>query len=613
MRVHPVVASVVGGITDERWGQVLQTPHAYGVVEVFSYAGIARQRGIHTLTQLTRIFDMPPVSLAELEKVAETVAKDADIVSLILLVPVGKTLYIVSRGRGRVYLKRDNQFALLVNGTRSLSGDAQNGDVVIAASDGFARALTSEEITGVFDHLAPVEVAEKLTMRLHEKDGGEGGAALIFHITIEDDAESDGEEAAEPVPAKIPPAVRFRRVRAAGRRLTFSRQRTVVHTALSRMRGNPAFTPKRLVMYVLLFLFTVSVVFGIMHGQTTAVRGELTETISQAKHSYDEGLALLELNSVKGRQRLTTARDLLEPVVSRNLDTAEGREASRLYADVTESLIRAMRAYEVVPELYFDVSLLKDGAAATDISLFEHTIGILDANGRTVFTLGAQAKSGKIVGGGAALTGAAHAALYADKMYVWTPDGVHLVRLSDNQTILRVIPKSPEWGKIADITVFGGNVYLLDIEKHRIWKYVATEDGLPAGRQGFSDLFDYLNPDFFPDLSHARNLVIDGSVWLGTDNGSVVRFTSGQLNTFVTQGEDRPPGSSVRVYTSDSAQFVYVLDKDASRVVVYDKEGFYIAQYAWQDGTPATDLVVSEELGRLFLLAGGKLYTITLQ
>src|SRR3990167_9380116 len=103
-------------------------------------------------------------------------------------------------------------------------------------------------------------------------------------------------------------------------------------------------------------------------------------------------MALLDLNPVKGRERLTTARDLLAPVISKKLRNEEARKAQGLYDEVTENLTRAMRVTRVTPELYFDMSLLKNGAAATDISLFENTIGVVDAPGKTVYTVGVPSK-----------------------------------------------------------------------------------------------------------------------------------------------------------------------------------------------------------------------------
>jgi len=610
MIMRSMVASVVGQVSDTRWGQVLQTPHAYGVVEIYSMAGIARQRGIHTLSELTKEFDIPPVSLAQLQKIAENAVQHKDIISLILLVPVGTTLFIVSRGAGRVYLKRGNKLALLADGSQSLSGDIQHGDAIIAATEGFVSTLSSQEIIRVFDHASASEVAEKLTIRLHEKDViREGGAALIYHISNESTKDSEHAQIQSEetnIPQPIAPSGFFR-MKVLGRRLIPAKWRASLRYLMWRAYRYKKHLSKRFVVVI-----TVLILCGIGTGvwwqytRRVHMQSDLTETLIQARRVFDEGLALFELNPVKGRERLIQARDILKPIASRNFQTKEGREAVVLYEEISQGLIRAMRIYDVSPELFFDVSLLKSGASVSDISLFEDTIALLDGSSHTIFTLGVKTKSGTIVGGGPAFAGATQITAYGEYIYVYAPSGVHAVRLSDTKALPGIIPKATEWGNIVDLTAYGGNMYLLDIEKHRIWKYISSE-------KGFDGLFEYLNPDFFPDLSHAMNMSIDGSVWLGSRNGTVTRFTSGALNTYALQGEDMPPGDAVHLYVSDSTRYVYVLDMQQYRVIVYDKDGLYIAQYRWENGLPATQLVVSENTGKIFLLAQGKLYTITLQ
>ncbi len=606
--IRPITASVVGLATDIKWGQVLQTPHAYGVVEIHAPDGVARVRGVQLLTKLTNAFDTPPVSLSALSGVADAMMSD-DVVSLVLLVPVGTTLYLVSRGVGRVYLKRENRLAKLLEGEQALSGDARYNDTVIAATSGFIRALTQEQIIGVFDHLTPSEVAEKLTIALHEHPGGEGGAALIFQVNVseQETREEVATETIETMPTvSVRRAIVLSRAKAIGRRVMTINQRAGLRRLVTRMRASRMFTPRRMLTYAVLALFLLSVVLGIRRQMSASAQSKYTEVFIAAQHSFDEGMALLDLNPVKGRERLRTARDLLTPVISKKLRNEEARKAQGLYDEVTENLTRAMRVTRVTPELYFDMSLLKNGAAATDISLFENTISVVDAPGKTVYTVGVPSKNGSIVGGGEPFAGGLHIAAYGDKLYVWTPQGVHQIRLSDQKTVPAIIPVSPEWGTITDMAAFGGNLYLLDTAKSRIWKYVAAE-------KGFSTLFEYLNPDTLPDLSHTTNLAIDGSVWLGTNTGKILRFTSGKENSYSLQGADTPTGNHLKVYTNGEVKMVYVLDSENKRVVVYDKDGLYISQYIWDKTFVVTGLVVSESLGKLLLLADGKIYSIDLK
>jgi hypothetical protein len=146
----------------------------------------------------------------------------------------------------------------------------------------------------------------------------------------------------------------------------------------------------------------------------------------------------------------------------------------------------------------------------------------------------------------------------------------------------------------------------LDTQKSRIWKYVAID-------KGFSEIFEYLNPDTLPDLSNATNIAIDGSVWLGATNGQIARFTSGKENVYVPQGVDVPLGKRLSVYTHDETKMVYLMDHDNQRIVVFDKEGLYAAQYIWDVEFHPTSFVVSETSDKLFLLAEGKIYSADLQ
>ena len=603
--MRPDIASVVGMATELKWGQVLITPHAYGVVEMHSPDGMARTRGVEVLTKLTGIFDTQPNSLHVLSEAADSVM-GPDIVSLTILVPVGSTLYLVSRGKGSVFLKRDNKLARLLVDAQSLSGSIRPGDTIIAASAGFISVVGPQQIMGAFDHLSPREVAEKLTIYLHEKDGGSGGAALIFRVDEPEPVENADVmpiEASKPAP--VGRTIFLTRAKTIGKSLTTESQRVALRRLIARLRAKHI-EPGKVIPYIVIIFFITSIFLGLRRNFIHNVPTNITETITSAQHSYDEGMALLDLNPVKGRERLTVARDLLAPIIAKKLRTQEGITAGDLYKEVQDSLTRSMRINQVKPELYFDMSLLKKDGSATDMSLFESTIGILDARAKTVFTLGTVIKNGTIVGGGESLGEALHLSAYGDKLYILARSGIHELRLSDQKTRSNIIPAAPEWGTIADIHVFGGNIYLLDTQKSRIWKYVATD-------KGFSSLFEYLNPDTLPDLSRATNLAIDGSVWVGTATGKILRFTGGKENTFVPQGTDTPLGSLLRVYTDDDVKMAYILDTEKHRVVVFDKEGMYMSQYVWAEDFVPTGFAVSESSGKLFLLRDGKLYVVPLQ
>jgi len=604
--MKPAVSSVVGMTSPTHWGQVLQLPAAYGVVEVEVADAIARQRGIDVLMQLTRYLTDPPTSLQGLEDIADDVM-DGDIKTLLMLVPVGDVVYLVLRGEGAVYIKRENQLAKLMDAPGAISGKVQKGDTILLSSYGFVRAISGDELAQTFDHLSAPEVAEKLTICLHEKDGQEGGAALIFQVVdyVSDGGESIGRESEVVQSIAQKTFWHNKSFRTAmSNVLPLS-----VRNKLRLLRHVRLNTATIIALFVICF-FLLSVGLGIRRKIGRTKNQAITSAVTQAQHAFDEGMALLDLNPVKGRERLKQAKDVLDPIVGSIVPrSAEGRQVAVIYRQITDALTQAMHVTQQEPQLYFDVSLLKKGAQASALSISGDKIGILDSSGQAVYSVDFSSKKGQVAGGDAGFGVASAVAAYGDKIYTLTDSGIHETRTSDNKTTQSVIPKDSQWGSITGMVAYGGNLYLLDTQKGRIWKYVSA-DKTP---HGFSELREYLNPDTLPDFSQATGMAIDGTVWVGTRLGKLLRFIQGKESTFAPEGVEPALGTNLFVYTSDDVKNLYVLDSQNKRVVVLDKDGNYLAQYVWESNMNPDQIVVSEAKKLILLLAEGKIYSIDLQ
>ena len=214
-------------------------------------------------------------------------------------------------------------------------------------------------------------------------------------------------------------------------------------------------------------------------------------------------------------------------------------------------------------------------------------------------------KKAEVVVGGAQLSGISSVAMHGDVVYGLTPGGIIATRLSDKKSE-RVVPKSDTWGRVSSLVSFGGNLYLLDTGTSRIWKYTAIEDG-------FSDIREYLNPDTLPDLSTAANMTIDGTVWVSSKRGAILRFVQGREETFLPKGVEPALGEDLVVYVTDATKNLYVLDRSNSRVVVLDKDSTYLAQYRFDTASAVTAMVVSEQEKKILLLSGGKIYSADLK
>lgn len=596
MRIKPSLGSVVGVADSVHWGQVFLSPSAYGIVEIDDPSGKARDWGVKVLTALSERMSDPPRSLKQVQEIALKSMEEV-VVSLLILVPVGDAIYMVLLGEGAVFLKRGDSLSTLMNKPGAISGQVLEGDCLMLISRSIRETLSHEELEHVYDHLGASSIAEKMTLLLHSHDNtsqsGGGGAALIF--------EAKGlipVEAEELTPARAT-------VKPSGHHAMSSGSR--IFQAIGH-RGRIVWRrPIQLITVSFILLFMISVVLGLRREWGKKKNTDITRILTISQHAFEEGVALLPLNSVKGRERLSYAKNQLSPLVAGIApSSSEGKDVLRLYKDVVAQLAIAMQVNRIEPELYYDLSLLKSGALIGVIGQDTDMVGLLDTAGPTIVALTLSSKNAQVLGGGGGYRGARLIAMHGGTAYVLVEDGINRVIVADKKTTPTIVRKDPEWGTIASLEYYGGNLYLLDTAKSRIWKYVATD-------RGFSETREYLNPDTLPDFSQATGMVIDGGVWVGTRDGKILRFSQGKEQTFVPQGVIPALGKTLIVSTTEENKNLYVLDSDNARVVVLDKDGIYLSQYVWTGPFVPTHLMASEKMKKIFLLAGGKLYSIELK
>ncbi len=159
------------------------------------------------------------------------------------------------------------------------------------------------------------------------------------------------------------------------------------------------------------------------------------------------------------------------------------------------------------------------------------------------------------------------------------------------------------WGEVVDMGMWGGNIYLLS--KTGIWKLQGGESGYGAKQAWLAGTEDTTS------LSQSQSMAIDGSVWVASVQGSmfkIQKYTRGVRENFEVSGVEGLAGDAI--YTDDETEKLYVLDAAGGRVVVLAKTGEYESQYTAEAIKGATGLVVDEKAGKIYVLAGTKIYEI---
>jgi hypothetical protein len=166
---------------------------------------------------------------------------------------------------------------------------------------------------------------------------------------------------------------------------------------------------------------------------------------------------------------------------------------------------------------------------------------------------------------------------------------------------------SPPAGTPIAVGTYEGQFYILDGTAGgggQIWRYKPQGDGYPAQPEG------YFPADAPQHLGQATDMGIDGYIYLLYPDGRVDKFLGGEEQTFEARGI---PGSlgEVAGFAVDPQGdgSVYLADRDNNRVIVLDEEGRFQAQLRGDPPLESLEaLAISQSRGRLWVLAGGKVY-----
>ena len=162
------------------------------------------------------------------------------------------------------------------------------------------------------------------------------------------------------------------------------------------------------------------------------------------------------------------------------------------------------------------------------------------------------------------------------------------------------------WKRGLDIQPYGRFSYILDPVENQIWKYERRRDK-------YSGAIPYNQG---ADLSRAISFAIDGAIYLLNDDGTIQKLFRGEKVKY--NFRDLPSvgfeGKNLKIFTRTDLDFLYVLDPDNARVLVFVK-GDRFATYKKQvlfDIPNARDFSVDELGQRINLLIDDKIYEFSL-
>ena len=523
---------------------------------------------------------------------------------------VGNVVYSAVAGGAQVEIFRDGMLAKILDSRDtpiSASGYPQNGDILIAGSGEFFSSFPGGVLKGALEggdpkagveFLAPTVAAQEsrgclgaVFLKFERLSGleqvfykqippGEPGRAVSFFGKLASGLTIFKNNLISKLSKVLPEREVYIRESTQGEELVGQRRRVSASVGI-----------------ILLLLLIVSIFFGVKEKRSRDTKALYGPVLSSAQHEYDEAVSLFSLNPERARELFRESETKVETLISQKI-ADPGLDELRKKLD--EDSGKILGEYRQEPELFLDLSLLSSGFEGDTIVSSNENLFILDGSGRKIVKILFATKKSQVVAGPNQIEAAYGMAAYSDRVFILNSQGVFEV----GEEVKKVI--EPDWKSEPLTYAYAGNLYILDKGESMIWRYPGTASGF-SGRQ------DWFAPVVKRDLSGVTSWVIDGSIWLITDSGKILKFTAGNPQNFDISGVLPELSGVETLYSNEDTESAYLLDSQGGRVVVLTKQGEFVAQYFSDKIKEAKGLVVSEKIKEVVLLTGDKLYSIELK
>lgn len=482
----------------------------------------------------------------------------------------GNIFYLKTVNQGKVYIHRNNKLALLIEGDETASGYIVEEDAYVFTFNRFMKLVGEEsELNKKFDHRPISDIIDEITPELLAKDD-QGTAALFLKL--------------KKLEEELKPANDF-----------FEKPEKKVF-AINLKDFYQRFGQQKTLTFITVFILGIilfwSVGLGYMRRSSANNQKKisLTKDLISQKLSQAEQVSFLNMSSALS----LIADSKAEANKLKQELSAKSYESSGLEKMISDSENKILKKEEKKYTEFFDLTVDDKNAKGDKLYLMNDRLLVSDKARGILYELSLDKKS-LDKDQSSELKNSTLIAIFEEKKYFYV-EGVGVYQIIDGKT-KKVIENNKEWGKIVDLAVFNGNIYLLDQGKNDIYKYMTTENGFGGGTS-------YFAPGQTIDLSAVNSLSIDGSVYLA--GGMVMfRYTSGLRDGFKV---NLPDGNinTTKIFTNKDLEKVYGWDKKRGTIYIMGKNGDYQEQVNSKILSTGGDFVVYKNL--IYVLQGSKIY-----
>ncbi len=169
---------------------------------------------------------------------------------------------------------------------------------------------------------------------------------------------------------------------------------------------------------------------------------------------------------------------------------------------------------------------------------------------------------------------------------------------TDQPSLLTIaLPSTP--ANIGGLEAYSDKMYVLDKSLGQIYRYTRSA-------AAFVNPTKWLNQT--GNLASSSALYIDdnGNLYVLYSNGTVEKYLKGKKQDLVLDAVDPPVTGATRLIVT--ADYFYVFEPAAKRLILWNSKGTYLAQYIFTDLNNVKDFAVNDKDKQIYILADHSVY-----
>lgn len=321
---------------------------------------------------------------------------------------------------------------------------------------------------------------------------------------------------------------------------------------------------------------------------------ELLKKIEQKQNQVEANL--LYKNEEGAKKLLTEIAELLKELPTEDGEKKE--EYSAFYQKNNEQLDAVRHATKLNLEKIVDLSL-NNSKSPQNIILLNNNIYVGDNEGKTIYSTNTESASTTSASANSTTKQLLSPNTLNDNNIYYLNDKVVKFDTDANKVGYMDMGQNLDLNNIISAAAFNSSFYLLDKNNGQIWRLNKTGNSLSASQSWLKNKADF---------SGAVDLDIDGSIYVLKNDGSIAKYFKGETKEFDMEIVEPELTNGDKIAVSEKLNFVYILDSQNNRIIVYSKTGEFIAQYHSEDATDLKDFAVDENNKKIYLLNGSSIY-----